>query len=111
MYVLDYINISIYIVKARSGFLQVEKMKKNDRSCSLTLDEMSIEAKMEYDLSSQRVLGAVTLPNHTGLATHGLVFMLSGICSRWKQTVAYYYTGQSAIIHIFDAGNSETNIL
>ena len=68
-------------------------MKKSDRSCSLTLDEMSIEATMEYDASSRTVLGGVTLPNHTGIATHGLVFMLSGICTRWKQTVAYYYTG------------------
>ncbi|EFN63682.1 Transposable element P transposase, partial [Camponotus floridanus] len=26
-------------------------------------------------------------------ATHGLVFMLAGLASRWKQTVAYYFTG------------------
>lgn len=68
-------------------------MKPNDRYCSLTLDEMSIASKIEYDSSSGSILGNVTLPNHSGPATHGLVFMLSGVCLRWKQTVAYYYTG------------------
>lgn len=30
------------------------------------------------------------MPNHTGIATHGLVFMLDGLAARWKQ---YYFTG------------------
>lgn len=68
-------------------------MEERDRLCSLTMDEMSITSKFEYDLSSKQVLGSVNLPNHKGVATHGLVFMLSGICLRWKQTVAFYYTG------------------
>lgn len=68
-------------------------MKSNDRYCSLTLDEMSIDSKIEYDSSSGGVMGMVTLPGHSGPATHGLVFMLSGLCLRWKQTVAFYYTG------------------
>lgn len=54
---------------------------------------MAIHAKTEYDQSTSRVYGKVTLPGHSGIATHALVFMLSGICKRWKQTVAYYYTG------------------
>lgn len=28
-------------------------------------------------------------------ATHALVFMIAGISSRWKQIIAYYYTGDS----------------
>ena len=27
--------------------------------------------------------------------THALVFMLGGVTTRWKQTVAYYFTGNS----------------
>ncbi|KAH7964445.1 hypothetical protein HPB51_027317 [Rhipicephalus microplus] len=47
------------------------------------------------------VLGATTIPLADGalppdcLATHGLVFMLGGITTRWKQTVAYHLTGNS----------------
>lgn len=69
-------------------------MKLADKKCSLTLDEMSIEANTVYDSSSGQVMGSVTLPGHGGIATHGIVFMLSGIASRWKQTVAYYFTGK-----------------
>jgi len=51
---------------------------------------MSIQVKTEYDVSSGRVVGAVTLPGHNGIATHALVSMLSGLPVRWKQAVAYY---------------------
>lgn len=90
---------------------KVDAMKPNDRSCSLTLDEMSIQAKMEYDLSSQSILGGVTLPNHTGVVTHGLVFMLSSICKRWKQIVAYYFTGKILINSCITTRILEFNLL
>ena len=44
--------------------------------------------QIEYDPSGGQVLGNVTLLGHSGSATHGLVFMLGGVTSRWKQTVA-----------------------
>ena len=72
-------------------------MKSTDRKCSLTLDEMSIEPKTVYDSSSGQVMGSVTLPGHSGVATHAIVFMLSGIASRWKQTVAFYFSGKPKI--------------
>jgi len=53
---------------------------------------MSIQAKTEY-VSSGGVIAAVTLPGHNGIATHALISMLSGLAVRWKQTVAYYFTG------------------
>ena len=40
-------------------------------------------------------MGEVTLPGHTGKATHALVSMLSGISTRWKKTVTYYFTGHA----------------
>lgn len=49
-------------------------------NCCLTLDEMSITPAMEFDKSSGTVLGNVTLPGHSGTATHILVFMLAGKC-------------------------------
>ena len=73
--------------------MQISMLDLTDCYCSLTMDEMSVECKMELDKSSGRVLGGVTLPGHSGLATHGLVFMLSGLAKRWKRTVAYHYSG------------------
>jgi len=56
-----------------------------------------------YDVASKTFLGNVTLPNHESVANHGLVFMLGGISSRWKQTVAYYFTSDSVRVHTFKA--------
>lgn len=40
---------------------------------------MSITPAVEFDNSSGSVMGGVTLPDHTGTATHLLVFMLGGL--------------------------------
>lgn len=82
--VLEFMKIKI------SGF-----EKEIDKDCTLVLDEMSITAGTFYDASTNTIIGNVTLPDHDTsiIATHGLVFMLAGIASRWKQVVAYYLTG------------------
>ncbi|GLV37435.1 hypothetical protein CBL_10599 [Carabus blaptoides fortunei] len=68
---------------------------ENERDCGIILDEMSIISSSVYDTSTCNFHGNVTLPGHSGLATHALVIMLAGISSRWKQVIAYYYTGNS----------------
>lgn len=75
--------------------IKVKAMKEEERDCVLLLDEMSITSKTEYDTSSGSFVGDVTLPGHKGPATHALVLMVAGINSRWKQTVGYYFTGNS----------------
>ena len=75
--------------------LKVEALDEKERECCLTLDEMSIKAGYQYDTSSSCFRGDVTLPGHSGTATHALVFMLAGITTRWKQTVCYHFTGNS----------------
>lgn len=69
-------------------------MSDKERACCLTLDEMSLKSKVDMDPSQGCLIGGVTLPDHHGLANHALVFMLGGITTRWKQTVAYHFTGQ-----------------
>ena len=75
--------------------LKVQQWKSQECECCLTLDEMAITPSVEFDQSSGRLLGGVTLPSHSGSAIHGLVFMLGGITTRWKQIVGYHCTGNS----------------
>lgn len=51
------------------------------------------------DTTTTAILDHPTMKNAKGAynteATHALVFMLAGVGSRWKQTVAYEFTGKS----------------
>lgn len=53
-------------------------MPELDRDCCVTLDELQISPAVEYDRASGSLIGEVTLKEHSGKATHGLVFMLAG---------------------------------
>lgn len=75
--------------------LKAEQMAPEERMCCLSLDEMSITSKIEYDMQQKSLLGKVTLDGHSGIANHALVLTLGGVTTRWKQTVAYHYTGSS----------------
>lgn len=75
--------------------IKVSAMKPEERECCLILDEMCITAGLQYDRSSSCLRGDVTLLEHSGTATHALVIMLAGVTTRWKQIVAYYFTGNS----------------
>lgn len=75
--------------------LKVETFSPYEKDCALVLDEMAITPGKIYDTSLGKYFGEVTLPGHSGQATHVLVFMLAGITSRWKQVVAYYFTSDS----------------
>ncbi|XP_065642239.1 uncharacterized protein LOC136073890 [Hydra vulgaris] len=76
---------------------KVNAMKIHEKECVLILVEMSITESVDCDTSTSSYYGVVTLPEHYGQANHALVFMLGGISTRWKQTVAYYYTGSSVL--------------
>ena len=94
---LEKMNFSPGIIDDVFQFLpsKVKEMKETDKFCALTMDEMSIKPGYQFDMSTQEYQGDVTLPDENGLATHGLVFMLAGLATRWKQVVAYHFTGKS----------------
>ncbi|XP_011883597.1 PREDICTED: uncharacterized protein LOC105570767 isoform X2 [Vollenhovia emeryi] len=62
---------------------------------------MSIKPGLQYDHSIASVVGRPTIKLSGGFdssqqqATHALVFMLCGISSKWKQTIAYEFTANS----------------
>lgn len=73
--------------------LKVSGMSSHEKNCAITLDEMAITSSNIFDPSSKQYIGDVTLPQHKGIAKNALVVMLGGITSRWKQTIAYHFTG------------------
>ncbi|XP_008190218.1 uncharacterized protein LOC103312019 [Acyrthosiphon pisum] len=75
--------------------IKVSTLNDTEKECVLVLDEMFLVEGLVYDISSKSFVGNVTLPEHNGVVNHALVFMLAGISSRWKQTVAYYFTSDS----------------
>jgi hypothetical protein len=83
--------------------VKVNTMVEEERRCVILIDEMAITPKLDFDPSTGLVLGKPTIPSSNKIfeevATHGLVYMLAGVTSRWKQVVGYQFTGKS-----FDAG-------
>jgi hypothetical protein len=75
--------------------VKVNALEDHAKDSCLTLDEMKISCKIEYDKGSDKYIGHVTLPDHNGTAERAIVFMLCGITVRWKQVVAFSFTGNS----------------
>lgn len=74
--------------------IKVSKMTDFDKECVVIVDEMSIERGTQYDPSVKKIIGNVTFPSTTTrLAKNGLVVMLAGIATKWKQVVAYEFSG------------------
>lgn len=74
---------------------RVSKMARVDKICTLMFDEMSLSRQMTYDKKHDKVVGYVdlgTLGRFNEEADHALVFMVQGVCKRWKQPIAYYFT-------------------
>ncbi|XP_062556289.1 uncharacterized protein LOC134221111 [Armigeres subalbatus] len=55
---------------------------------------MAIQPGNNFCSNLKKYVGNVTLPEHTGVATHVLVFMLTKK-KHWKQVIGYHLTGDS----------------
>ncbi|XP_011864081.1 PREDICTED: uncharacterized protein LOC105559988 [Vollenhovia emeryi] len=81
--------------------IKIQSFITQERHAVLLIDEMAIKPGLQYDNSIMSVVGRPTMKLGGGLdssdkiATHSLVFMLCGISTKWKQTVAYEFTGRS----------------
>jgi hypothetical protein len=79
--------------------LKIASFQPQEKHACLLIDEMAIKPGLVYESSTSKTLGQPTINGSAGkcddLATHGLVFMLAGVTSKWKQTVTYEFTGNS----------------
>lgn len=77
----------------------METFQPKEKHATLVFDEMNIKPGLQLDSGLSTVIGRPTLkssneaPNE--FATHALVYMLAGVSTRWKQIVAYDFTGTS----------------
>lgn len=76
-------------------------MKDYEKHAVLILDEMQLTPGIAYEQGTDTEIGKPTIPLSNGtlpdnvMDTHSLVFMLAGVTTRWKQTVAYHLTSNS----------------
>lgn len=101
---IRFINKKLQPLSFKSGILDEfitflesasKSMDELDRRAGIFFDEMSIVPGQELDNSSNDVIGNPTFPGDSAKdATHALVFLLCGLRKRWRQLIAYYFTGK-----------------
>ncbi|KAG0436996.1 hypothetical protein HPB47_017662 [Ixodes persulcatus] len=71
-------------------------MEDVEKDCVLFLDEMEIATGVELYRAEDTLLGGITLPlKPKEPANKALVFMVGRLNQRWKQVVAYEFTGRN----------------
>lgn len=74
---------------------KVKNMVESEKDCCLLIDEMKIAECREFDQANNKFFGDITFPvNKNVRASDAFVFQLGGISSRWKQVIAYEFTGK-----------------
>lgn len=67
------------------------------RLCILSLDEMEVTEKKEYDKGTKTVIGNATLDNTNAMAKKLLLLVAREIITNWKQIIGWHLTdGYSA---------------
>ncbi|XP_071579887.1 uncharacterized protein [Temnothorax nylanderi] len=91
---LQHIQFDSNILEEIFHMLQCEmtKLQPHEKDCVIVMDEMAIKDEEVFDPSSKQFIGSCTFPTHSGIANKVLVFLLAGLTTRWKYTVAYYFT-------------------
>ena len=73
-------------------------MEESCRLCTLTMDEISLKANLQYDPVKDEVVGFEDFGNGDrtdNIATSALVFMARGIKDNWKQPLGYLLVNES----------------
>ena len=90
--------------------MKINTIEPRDRKCAIIFDEMTIQAKREFDPTSGEFIGHPTLPagpqlvhnrmcagidNDKVLATHVFNVLAVGLIKMWKQLIGYHLTDES----------------
>lgn len=70
----------------------VQKMPQKHRCCVLMFDEMSLSMQLAYNKKEDVIEGFDTSTTSPGLVDHVNVFMVQGLCSRWKQPLFFTFS-------------------
>lgn len=77
----------IYIKNSTKNWDERKKL------CSLVFDEVALTPYLIYNENKDKINGFVEIAGERKqkFADHALVFMIRGICSSWRQSIAYYF--------------------
>ncbi|KAM7304484.1 uncharacterized protein ISCGN_014384 [Ixodes scapularis] len=81
--------------------VKVSLMEDHERHAVLMFGEIQLKHGLSYYQASGRIIGRPTISLANGalpkdaMAKKGFVFMLGDVTTRWKQTIAYHFTGNS----------------
>lgn len=77
---------------------KVKMMNETGKLCSLTMDEISLKANLQYDQSKDEITGLEDFgegDRSSKVATAALVFMARGIKENWKQPIGYVLVNEA----------------
>jgi hypothetical protein len=77
---------------------KVKMMNESGKLCTLTMDEVSLKANLQYDQSKDDVTGVEYFGEghrSSKVATAALVFMARGIKDNWKQPLGYVLVNEA----------------
>lgn len=87
--------------------LVAKNLKLHDKICIVSFDEMTLKPGLVYDKKKDRLVGyenyGSSLESSSNLATHALVFMVRGLCKRWKQAVGFFFSSHTTPAPILKA--------
>ena len=92
--------VSAGMTEMAKKFLErkVQVMEESCKLCTLTMDEISLKANLQYDTAKDEVVGIEDFGNGDrtdNIATSALVFMARGIKDNWKQPIGYLLVNES----------------
>nr|XP_018914630.1 PREDICTED: uncharacterized protein LOC109042384 [Bemisia tabaci] len=81
----------IFLLKQKAA-----TMKKSERQCFLSIDEMEITERIDYDQGQKENIGYATLGDKSKVACKLLLLVARGITTKWKQVIGWHLTTAAA---------------
>lgn len=89
------LNTGVQTKFFQNFLVKVQTMEPSEKECVLIFDEIKLKSFLEYNVTQDVIEGFEDLGENRRkprIANTGLVFMIRGLFSRWKQPISYYVT-------------------